>query len=127
MDLTNFFLRKRIFHESSGKSDNEENPVQMASCGELTPTNSEALPSRSASSKVHRNIVYKAKLSYRREWEIKHPWLYCDDAGHGMFCKLCQKRGNPPSTVRGVWELKIGTTQLSYAKTTASQNGTKTL
>ena len=21
----------------------------------------------------------------------------------GMFCKLCQKRGNPPSTARGAW------------------------
>ena len=93
MDLTNFFPRKRIFYESSGKSDNEEDPVQTASCGELTPTNSQALPSRSYSSKVHWNKVHKAKHSYRREWEIKYPWLFCDDPGQGMFCKLGKSWG----------------------------------
>ena len=29
--------------------------------------------------------------------------VYCDDPKQGMFCKLCQKRGNAPSTARGAW------------------------
>ena len=40
---------------------------------------------------------YKAKLSYKKEWEIHYPWL------HGMFCKTCQKYGNAPAGCRGAW------------------------
>ena len=29
--------------------------------------------------------------------------MYCTDAAQGMFCKLCQQKGNPPATVRGAW------------------------
>ena len=29
--------------------------------------------------------------------------MYCNDPKQGMFCKLCQKRGNAPSTARGAW------------------------
>ena len=47
--------------------------------------------------------MYKSRLTYRKEWEQKYPWVYCNDVKEGMFCKLCQKRGNPPSTARGAW------------------------
>ena len=29
--------------------------------------------------------------------------MYCNDPKQVIFCKLCQKRGNPPSTARGAW------------------------
>ena len=54
-------------------------------------------------SKAQQKKVYKARLTYRKEWEEKYPWVYCNDPQEGMFCKLCQKRGNPPPTARGAW------------------------
>ena len=54
-------------------------------------------------SKAQQKKVYKARLTYRKEWEEKYPWVYCNDPQEGMFCKLCQKRGNSPPTARGAW------------------------
>ena len=44
----------------------------------------------------------KSRPSYRKEWELKYPWVYCNDPQKGM---LCQKRRNLRSTARarGAW------------------------
>ena len=39
----------------------------------------------------------------RSGWEQKYPWVYCNGPKQGMFCKLCQKSGNPPSIARVAW------------------------
>ena len=93
MDLRNFSPRKRVRAESGGESDQED-------VGDLPPTNSQGLLGGSVSSKAQQRKLYKARLSYKKEWEQNI--LGCI-AKQGMFCKLCQKRGNPPSTARGAW------------------------
>ena len=47
--------------------------------------------------------IYKARLSYKREWEKKYPWVTCRDPSEGMFCATCQKWGKPPAGSRGAW------------------------
>lgn len=44
---------------------------------------------------------YRAKLSYRPEWEKKYPWVSCTDVSKGMFCTICQKWGRPTPGSRG--------------------------
>lgn len=57
---------------------------------------------------------YKAKLSYKREWEAKYPWVSCEDVNKGMFCTICQKWGKPTPGSRGAWTSK-GITDWSHA------------
>ena len=47
--------------------------------------------------------LYKAKLSYNKEWEIHYRWLRCRDPNGGMCCNTCQKYGKPPAGCRGAW------------------------
>ena len=47
--------------------------------------------------------LYKAKPSYKKEWEIHYPWLRCTDPNDGIFCNICQKYGNAPAGCRGAW------------------------
>lgn len=44
-----------------------------------------------------------SKLSYKKEWEQKYPWVSCTNVEEGMFCTFCQKSGNSPITARGAW------------------------
>ena len=104
MDLRNFFTRKRVHAGSSRDSEEDEDVVPTTSTSDaLTSTNSEASVGRSVCSKAQKRKLYKARLSYKKEWEQKYPWVYCDDPKQGMFYKLCQKRGNAPSTARFAW------------------------
>ena len=50
--------------------------------------------------------IYKAKLSYKKEWEKKYPWVTCKDPSDGMFCETCLKWGNPPAGSRGAWKTR---------------------
>ena len=36
--------------------------------------------------KVTKKKAYNARLSYRKQWEVQYPWMYCTDVTHGMFC-----------------------------------------
>ena len=45
-------------------------------------------------SKGEKKRAYKARLSYKSQWEQKYPWVYCSDVKQGMFCKLCQEPSN---------------------------------
>ena len=56
---------------------------------------------------------YKAKLSYKKEWEKKYLWVTCKDPSDGMFCETCLKWGNPPAGSRGAWKTK-GITDWSH-------------
>ena len=131
MDLRNFFTRKRVRAGSSRDSEDDEDVVPTTLTSDaLTSTNSEASVVRSVCSKAQKRNLYKARLSYKKDWEQKYPWVYCDDPKQGMFCKLCQKRGNVPSTARGAWtigEFRIGITLLNNSRDIASQNVTEML
>ena len=114
---------------SSRDSEDDEVPT-MSTSDALTSTNFEASVGSSVCSKAQKGKLYKARLSYKKEWEQKYPWVYCDDSKQGMFCKLCQKRGNAPSTARGAWTtrgIQIGITLLSNSRNIASQNVTEML
>ena len=56
-----------------------------------------------SSTKAAKKKAYKSKLTHRRQWETKYPWVYCDDVEKGMFCRLCQEHGKPPANARGAW------------------------
>ena len=89
---------------SSRDSEDDEDVVPTTSTSDaVTSTNSEASVGRSEYSKAQTRKLYKARLSYKKEWEQKYPWVYCDNPKQGMFFKLCQKQGNAPSTARGAW------------------------
>ena len=104
MDLRNFFTRKRVRAGSSRDSEDDEDVVPTTSTSDaLAYNNFEASVCRSVCSKAQKRKLYKARLSYKKEWEQKYPWLYCDDPKQGKFCKLFQKQGNAPSTARGAW------------------------
>ena len=47
--------------------------------------------------------LYKAKLRYKKEWEVHYPWLHCTDPNDGMFCNSCQKYGNASAGSKGAW------------------------
>lgn len=109
MDIRNYFSRKRDLCSDSSSDDPvdlEPDPseVDLPTTGisELS-SSSVTLKPAAAMSKGERKKVYKANLSYKKQWEQKYPWVYCTDVKQGMFCKLCQQRGNPPSTARGAW------------------------
>ena len=85
MDLRNYFSRKRSRNEES--CDQEElAKVDSASKGQALD---DAPEEASVKSKAQQKKVYKARLTYRKEWEEKYPWVYCNDPQEGMFCKLC--------------------------------------
>ena len=44
-----------------------------------------------------------SKLSYKKEWESKCPWVTCELPSDGRFCSTCQKWGSPPAGTRGAW------------------------
>ena len=50
-----------------------------------------------------RKKMYKSKLTFKKEWEKKYPWVTCTDASKGMFCRTCQKWGSPSAGSRGAW------------------------
>ena len=80
---------------TSRDSEDEEDVVPTTSTSDaLTSTNSEASVGRSEYSKAQKRKLYKARLSYKKEWAQKYPWVYCDDPKQDMFCMLCQKQGN---------------------------------
>ena len=85
MDLRNFFSRKRARTE---EPDEEESVALTTSSSDLLepPTNSEELV---CGSKAEQRKLYKFRLNYKKEWEQKYPWVYCNDVKEGMFCKLC--------------------------------------
>jgi len=57
---------------------------------------------------------YDARLSYKKEWENKYPWVLCTDSDKGMFCKICQKWGQPSAGSRGAWTTR-GITDWKHA------------
>jgi hypothetical protein len=124
MDLTHYFGRKRALDPSPSPSpspsplpvlsedddDDDDDDLQpsvqaltspaelMSSCSSPVST----VPRQKSMSKGEKKRAYKARLSYKSQWEQKYPWVYCSDVKQGMFCKLCQERGNPPApTARG--------------------------
>ena len=52
-------------------------------------------------SKSKKQTTYKARLSYRKQWEVKYSWVYCTDVTQGMFLCFDNCKGNPPATTRG--------------------------
>ena len=97
MDIRRFVTVKRKHTPSSDSSDEEASQSQPT----LTATTSPAV--EVGPSKSQKKKIYKSRLSYKREWEQKYPWLSCTNVEEGMFCTFCQKSGKSPVTARGAW------------------------
>ena len=65
-------------------------------------------------SKVAKKLVYKSRLSYKKDWEKIYPWVYCTGPKEEMFCRVCQSFGRPSATARGAWTVK-GVTDWNHA------------
>ena len=70
--------------------------------------------SRSSQQARREGNMYIARLSYKREWEKKYPWVSCTDSKKGMFCTVCQKWGHPSAGSRGAWTTR-GITDQKHA------------
>ena len=106
MDITEFFSRKRPMGTSDDGKDDVPPPkstIQGADGQEKT-----------GMSKVAKKLVYKSRLSYKKDWEKIYPWVYCTDPKEGMFCRVCQSFGRPSATARGAWTVK-GVTDWNHA------------
>lgn len=69
--------------------------------------------------------LYKAKLTYKKEWEAKYPWVCCIDPSLGMFCGICQKLGKNPAGSRGAWTSR-GINDWNHATELLKQHGDST-
>ena len=80
----------------NSKSDNGEfDPDELP---DMVPA---PKPSELRSTKAAKKKAYKLKLTYKCQWESKHPWVHCSNTQNGMFCRLCQAYCKPPGTARG--------------------------
>ena len=107
MDIRKYFSRKRALDQPPDYSDEESDhgkgipsidssTLELSSAENSQLSSSSSIPAEHASSghsmsKSEKKKAYKAKLSYKKQWEIKYPWVYCTDVTQGMFCKLCQQ------------------------------------
>ena len=89
-------LPESFDEDSSDEDCHSDNlpPVENSSESGVSEVRKCSLRSKSGElSKSEKKKAYKAKLSYRKQWKAKYPWVYCTDASQGMFCKLCQQKG----------------------------------
>ena len=94
---------------------------------EMLPCRHDLLPTPPCSKKQQlssseQRRQYKAKLSYKREWEKKCPWVICKDSSKGMFCTICQKWDHPTAGSRGAWTSK-GVTDWSHVTELSRAHG----
>ena len=80
--------------------------------------------------KAQKRKLYKARLSYKKGWEQKYPWLYCDDPIRA--CPASSARSEEihllqPGVHGLLGEFRIGITLLNNSRNIASQNVTEML
>ena len=103
ISIRDYFSHKRTssIHEQS------KQPSSSSSCDPVdeTAANCEPLEKKHDVSVIITTSkkLYKAKLSYKKKWEIHYAWLRCPDSNDGMFCNTFQKYGNAPARCRGAW------------------------
>ena len=103
MDIRNYFSCKRTVDEST--SSEPDNSTQ-ANLGDSSFTLEHDVTLAPQKKKPHlssteKRLAYKAKLSYKKKWEDRYPWVTCENPTNGMFCSTCQKWGYPPTGPRG--------------------------
>ena len=103
MSILSFFSRKRTSGDLSESSTDQEASITSSQTPEHYQEPQRKKQHITASEKKK---AYKGKLSFRKEWEKKYPWVTCKDPGDGMFCSVCQKWGKPPAGSRGAWTSK---------------------
>ena len=106
MDLRKYLKRKDELESNeseAGCSPPSEESQRKKQCVEVEETGSQK-----------KKKLYKAKLSYKKDWETKYPWVYCNNASEGMFCSICKRWGKPPAGSRGAWTTR-GITDWNHA------------
>ncbi len=115
MDLRKFFSRKRPLDKSEDDKDEGSLPksIEQEVQGAEGQSTTHSKTSDS-SSKAAKKLVYKSRLSYKKDWEKIYPWVYCNDPKDGMFCRVCQSFGTASATARGAWTVR-GVTDWNHA------------
>ena len=124
MDIRGLFSQKRTSEDISSEPEvpftesDQEALGDGQSCHSQPPPVDEQLeqpPQKKRQSlSVSEKKIYKAKLSYKKEWEKKYPWVICNNPSEGMFRDICQKWGTPPAGSRGAWSTR-GITDWNHA------------
>ena len=119
-DIRKYFSSsKRTASESTAEKDVSIEEDTSASA-EFSHTDMVCEPPwKKVSSENH--AAYKAKLSYKKKWEEKYPWVSCVSPADGMFCSICQKWGKPPAKSRGGWTTR-GITDWNHASELLKQH-----
>ena len=108
MDLRKFFSSSKSASELSlpqecRESDSETQHISGSVATSSSRKSSCPRAKKCKPSASEKRRAYVAHLSYRREWGKKYPWVFCSDSSKGMFCKMCQKWGQPCAGSRGAW------------------------
>ena len=124
MDITKYFSRKRKIDEpavdlsdsnTTSESDQETDGANTSSSIQQhrakEPQRKKQHVGLTASEKKK---IYKSKLSYKKEWGKRYPWVNCNDPSKGMFCGTCQRWGNCPAGAKGGWTTR-GITDWNHA------------
>jgi len=133
MDIRAFFLQKSLNSEHA-TTESRTSSTDQEGAGNDEPCCSQQVPSDEEQDKElepppqkkrksllasEKKKIYKAKLSYKKEWETKYPWIICKDPNEGMFCGICKKWGSPGS--RGAWSTR-GITDWNHASELLKQH-----
>lgn len=108
-------IRKYFSQASTSDLDlDETQPDTNLTTDETIATSCPPQAKKQKQSASEKRRQYVARLSYKREWEKKYPWVSCTDSNKGMFCTVCQKWGHPSAGSRGAWTTR-GITDWKHA------------
>ena len=119
MDLRKFFFSSQSASELSlpqecRESDSETQHICGSVATSSSPESSCPQAKKCKPWASEKRRAYVARLSYKREWEKKYPWVFCYDSSKGMFCNIYQKWGQPSAGSRGAWTTR-GLTDWKHA------------
>lgn len=134
MNITAFSPKKSlnpghtIIESRSSSNDQEGSGNDEPHCSQQVPTDEqqdeelEQPPQKRKKNLSAGEKMYKAKLSYKREWEAKHPWIICKDPNEGISCGICKKWKTPPSESISAWSMR-GLTDWNRVSELLKQHG----
>ncbi len=91
MDIRNYFTRKRTASEATGAGTSAE--ASQADLEGASQSGAEPPQAKKKLSSREQRAAYRSKLSYKKAWEEKYPWVSCDNPLDVMFCVSHVKSG----------------------------------
>ena len=102
MDIRKYAVRKRP-REVDGDSDIDSQDKHTSKPARDQQSMAYSASTSKQLTKAEKKKMYKSHLTYNPKWEDKYGWLYCNNPGDGMFCRVCQESGTPPQSAKGAW------------------------